>query len=162
MKQEIAMAAFQRVEDKRKEQLATTKEILEMKFEAALKDKDSGIDFGSTMEGKALAFVVAAELNPELKTIEDPNNPGRFIDNPEYVFAREVAKRDRIVTGPEGSFTYPGVDVDGILAQLTPQRPAPPDTLEQDGVTYTFTGNFDDDGYPIYNDGEVDLVVKNL
>ena len=161
MKQEIAMAAFQRVEDKRKEQLATTKEILEMQFEAALKDKDSDIDFGSTMEGKALAFVVRAELNPKLKFIEDPNNPGNYIDNPEYVFAKEVAKRDRIVTGPEGSFTYPGADVDGILAQLTPQRPVPPNTLEQDGVTWTFTGNFDANGYPIYNDGEVDRAVEN-
>ena len=139
MQQQVAMLAFKQVEAKRKEQAEMSKEILEMQFDAALDGQ--GVDFGSSTLGKALAFIIQAEKNPELK------------NSPEYKVAVAVAGQDKnqIIQTETGaiSVTVPGIKVDEIFAKknITP----PPSTVVDAGVTYTFTGRYKNDK-PIYAD----------
>ena len=139
MQQQLAMLAFKQVEAKRKEQAEMSKEILEMQFDAALDGQ--GVDFGSSTLGKALAFIIQAEKNPELK------------NSPEYKVAVAVAGQDKnqIIQTETGaiSVTVPGIKVDEIFAKknITP----PPSTVVDAGVTYTFTGRYKNDK-PIYAD----------
>ena len=129
--------AYKQVEARRKEQAEKSKDILEMQFKAALDGQSA--DFGSSTLGKALAFIVQAEKNPELK------------DTPEYKVAVALAGQDKnqIIQTETGaiSVTLPGIKVDEIFAEknITP----PPSTIIDDGKTYTFTGKYQGD-QPIY------------
>ena len=138
IKQEMSMLAYQQVEAKRQEQLATSKELIEMQFEAALEGQ--GSDFGSSTLGKALSFIVQAEKNPLLKS------------QPEYAVAVAIAKQEKtsVIQTETGAqtVTIPGIDVDSIFEKkgvVVPQQ-----TIEQGGKTYTYTGRKDGKGGPIY------------
>ena len=147
IQQELAMLAYEQVEARRKEQAEKSKDILEMQFKAALDGQSA--DFGSSTLGKALAFIVQAEKNPELK------------DTPEYKVAVALAGQDKnqIIQTETGaiSVTLPGIKVDEIFAEknITP----PPSTVIDDGKTYTFTGRYQGD-QPIYvgPDGEEGVI----
>ena len=131
IKQKMAMLAYQQVEAKRKEQAATSNEVLKMQFKAALEGKE-GVDFGGSERGKALAFIAAAERNPSLKTIPDPENPGQMIPNPDYTIAVLIAKQERVVNTDTGSIRIPGIDIEAVFPSVN--------TLEPriiDGVEYT-------------------------
>ena len=95
-----------------------------------------GADFGSSTLGKALAYIVAAENNPELKK------------SPEYKIAVAIARQDKtsVIQTETGAqtVTIPGIDVDSIF-----QKTAPEGTIVEDGITYTFTGKYKDNK-PIY------------
>ena len=138
IRQEMSMLAYQQVEAKRQEQLATSKELIEMQFEAALEGQ--GSDFGSSTLGKALSFIVQAEKNPLLKS------------QPEYAVAVAIAKQEKtsVIQTETGAqtVTIPGIDVDSIFEKkgvVVPQQ-----TIEQGGKTYTYTGRKDGKGGPIY------------
>jgi hypothetical protein len=139
IRQELAMLAYTQVEAKRKEQAEMSKEILEMQFEAALEGQDA--DFGSSTLGKALAYIIQAEKNPDLK------------NTPEYKVAVAVAGQDKnqIIQTETGaiSVNVPGIKVDEIFAKKNITPPAP--TVIDGGVTYTFTGRYRGDK-PIYKD----------
>ena len=150
IRQEMSMLAYQQVEAKRQEQLATSKELIEMQFEAALEGQ--GSDFGSSTLGKALGFIAQAERNPSVKTIPDPNNPTKRIPNPDYLIAKAIAKQEKtsVIQTETGAqtITIPGIDVDSIFEKkgvVVPQQ-----TIEQGGKTYTYTGRKDGKGGPIY------------
>lgn len=117
IKQQMAMLAYQQVEAKRKEQVETSNEILKMKFKAAL-EGNQGVGFGNSERGKALAFIAAAERNPSIKTIPDPNNPGKMIPNPDYTIAVAIAKQERIVNTDEGAIRVPGIDIEGLFPNV--------------------------------------------
>ena len=138
IRQELSMLAYQQVEARRQEQLATSKELLEMQFKAALEGQ--GADFGSSTLGKALSFIVQAEKNPALKA------------SPEYAVAVAIAKQEKtsVIQTETGAqtITIPGIDVDSIFASKGVV--APPQTIEQGGKTYTYTGRKDAKGGPIY------------
>ena len=138
IRQELSMLAYQQVEARRQEQLATSKELLEMHFEAALEGQ--GADFGSSTLGKALSFIVQAEKNPALKA------------SPEYAVAVAIAKQEKtsVIQTETGAqtITIPGIDVDKIFAGKGVV--VPPQTIEQGGKTYTYTGRKDAQGGPIY------------
>tara|TARA_R100000805_G_C3607173_1_gene107615 strand:+ start:139 stop:927 length:789 start_codon:yes stop_codon:yes gene_type:complete len=137
MQQQLAMLAYEQVEARRKEQAEKSKDILEMQFKAALDGQ--GVDFGSSTLGKALAFIVQAQKNPDLK------------NTPEYKVAVALAGQDKnqIIQTETGaiSVTLPGLKIDEIFADknITP----PPSTVIEDGKTYTFTGKYQGD-QPIY------------
>ncbi len=139
IRQELALLAYQQVEEKRKEQAELSKDILEMQFEAALEGA-GGADFGSSTLGKALAYIVAAENNPELKK------------SPEYKVAVAIARQDKtsVIQTETGAqtVTIPGIDVDSIFQRKTPEG-----TIVEDGITYTFTGKYKDNK-PIYRNPE--------
>ncbi len=59
IRQELALLAYQQVEEKRKEHAELSKDILEMQFEAALEGA-GGADFGSSTLGKALAYIFSS------------------------------------------------------------------------------------------------------
>jgi hypothetical protein len=125
------MLAYQQVEAKRKEQAATSNEILKMQFKAAL-EGNQGVDFGGSERGKALAFIAAAERNPSIKTIPDPDNPGQMIPNPDYTIAVMIAKQERVINTDQGSIRIPGIDIEAAFPNVN--------TLEPkivDGVEYT-------------------------
>jgi len=131
IKQQMAMLAYQQVEAKRKEQAATSNEILKMQFKAAL-EGNQGVDFGGSERGKALAFIAAAERNPSIKTIPDPDNPGQMIPNPDYTIAVMIAKQERVINTDQGSIRIPGIDIEAAFPNVN--------TLEPkivDGVEYT-------------------------
>ena len=139
MQQQLAMLAYQQVEAKRKEQAEMSRDILEMQFDAALEGQ--GVDFGSSTLGKALAFIVQAQKNPDLK------------NTPEYAVAVAVAGQDKnqIIQTETGaiSVTVPGIKVDEIFAKKNITPPA--STVIDGGVTYTFTGRYEGEK-PIYKD----------
>ena len=127
----MTMLAYEQVQAKRKEQAETSNEVLKMQFKAALEGND-GVDFGGSERGKALAFIAAAERNPSLKTIPDPENPGQMIPNPDYTIAVLIAKQERVVTTDTGSIRIPGIDIEAVFPSVN--------TLEPkivDGVEYT-------------------------
>ena len=66
IRQDFSMLAYQQVEARRQEQLATSKELLEMQFEAAFEGQ--GADFGS--QPCKASFIVQAE-NPALKAFQN-------------------------------------------------------------------------------------------
>lgn len=122
IKQEISMLAYQQVEARRQEQLATSKEILEMQFKAALEGNE-GVDFGNSERGKALAFIAAAERDKSLKTIPDPDNPGKRIPNPDYVISVAIARQDRIINTDAGAIKVPGIDIDKLFPEVNTLMP---------------------------------------
>ena len=127
----MTMLAYEQVQAKRKEQAETSNEVLKMQFKAALEGND-GVDFGGSERGKALAFIAAAERNPSLKTIPDPENPGQMIPNPDYTIAVLIAKQERVINTDTGSIRIPGIDIEAVFPSVN--------TLEPkivDGVEYT-------------------------
>ena len=138
VKQELALLAYKQVETKRQEQLATSKEILEMQFKAAL-EGDGGLFGGNTVEANALNFILRAEQNPALK------------DTPEYKIAVAVASKPR--TSLQSTETgvieveTPGLDIEAILGTTV----APGEQVI-DGVTYTLVPGKTVDGKQVYRD----------
>jgi hypothetical protein len=131
IKQQMAMLAYQQVEAKRKEQVETSNEILKMQFKAAL-EGNQGVDFGGSERGKALSFIAAAERNPSIKTIPDPNNPGQMIPNPDYTIAVMIAKQERVINTDQGSIRIPGIDIENAFPKVNTLTPK-----IVDGVEYT-------------------------
>ncbi len=129
IKQQMTMLAYEQVQAKRKEQMATSNKILEMKFKAALEGND-GVDFGGSERGKALAFIASAERDPSLKTIPDPNNSGQMIPNPDYTIAVAIAKQERIVNTDEGAIRVPGIDIETIFPNVNTLQPRIVDGVE--------------------------------
>ena len=130
IRQEIALLAYKQVEAKRKEQLDTSNEVLKMQFKNALEGA-GGVDFGSSERGKALAFIAAAERKPSLKTIPDPDNPGKMIPNPDYTIAVLIARQERIINTERGSVRLPGIDIDAVFPTVNTLQ-----TRIVDGVEY--------------------------
>ena len=122
IKQQMAMFAYQQVEAKRKEQAATSNEILKMKFKAAL-EGNQGVGFGNSERGKALAFIAEVQKNPSLKTVPDPNNPGQMMVNPDYTIALLIAKQERIISTDQGSVRIPGIDIESVFPSVNPLQP---------------------------------------
>jgi|TARA_R100000030_G_scaffold61568_2_gene46568 hypothetical protein len=147
IRQEVSMLAYQQVEAKRQQQLATSKDILEKQFELALKGAE-GIFPDGTLEGAALNFILAAENNPAIK------------DSVEYKFAVEIASKPRrsLRTTEEGTIEVetPGLNIQGILG---PQTPPAPSELNISGTKWTFVRR-DANGDPIYTDGTKEQVIK--
>jgi hypothetical protein len=129
IKQKMAMFAYQQVDAKRKEQAETSNEVLKMQFKAALEGK-GGVDFGSSERGKALAFIAAAERNPSLKTIPNPENPGQMIPNPDYTIAVLIAKQERVINTDTGSIRIPGIDIEAIFPNVNTLQPRIVDGVE--------------------------------
>ena len=149
IKQEVAMLAYKQVQAKRQEQLAVASDVLERQFELAL-EGSAGPDFGSSERGKALSFIVQAQNNPDLKTVPDPENPGKMMPNPQYVVALLIAQSERIVQTETGQIRVPGIDVEGAFEN---KNVAGPKT--KDGVLYTpVPGETDKNGNQIYMDPE--------
>tara|TARA_A100000172_G_scaffold61622_1_gene40983 strand:+ start:125 stop:922 length:798 start_codon:yes stop_codon:yes gene_type:complete len=148
IRQETALLAYQQVEAKRAEQLATSKEILEMQFEAALEGQ-GGMFPGTTNEAAALNYILRAEEDPRLK------------DTPEYKIALAVAGKTRMVAQRTETGTImveqPGID---ILAILGPRADAPESEIQIGNTTWTFTGRRDGNNQPIYSDGTKEQVIK--
>ncbi len=148
IKQQMNMFAYQQVEAKRKEQAATSNEILKMKFKAALEGKGGMFSDGTT-QGAALNYILSAEANPKLK------------DTPEYKIAVAIVENTKTTfkTTSEGVIPVeiPGLNITEILG---PQDAAPPSTIDIGGTTWTFTGNRDAVGNPIYTDGKKEQVIK--
>ncbi len=148
IKQQMAMFAYQQVEAKRKEQAATSNEILKMKFKAALEGKGGMFSDGTT-QGAALNYILSAEANPKLK------------DTPEYKIAVAIVEQKKTTFRTTEAGTIP-VEVPGLNIEeiLGPQdRPVPP-TIDVGETTWTFTGNRDNNGDPIYTDGTTQKVIK--
>ena len=122
IKQQMTMLAYEQVQAKRKEQAETSNKVLEMQFKAALEGKE-GVDFGGSERGKALAFIAAAERNPSLKTIPDPNNPGQMIPNPDYTIAVLIAKQERVINTDTGSIRIPGIDIEAVFPTVNTLQP---------------------------------------
>jgi hypothetical protein len=144
LRQEMALLAYQQVEARRQEQLETTKEFLELQLETAL--ETGSADFGSSMEGKALAYIVRAESNPELK------------NTPEYAVAVAVVEQDKtqLVTTEQGTVpvTVPGLNIGEIF------KKPPAASIVIEGTTWTLTNEMDANGDPIYTDGTNKKVIK--
>lgn len=140
VKQELALLAYKQVETKRQEQLATSKEILEMQFEAAL-EGDGGLFGGNTVEAHALNFILRAEKNPELK------------NTPEYRIAVAVAEKSRtsLQSTEKGVIEVqtPGLDIQAILGEKVESAPS---VKVIDGVTYTLVPGKTVDGKQVYRD----------
>lgn len=147
LKQEMSLLAYQQVEAKRQEQMAQSKELLEMQFEAALKGAE-GIFPDGTLEGAALNFILAAENNPKIK------------DSTEYKFAVEIASKPRrsLRTTETGTIEVetPGLNIRGLLG---PQEPPAPSELNIAGTKWTFVRR-DANNDPIYTDGTKEQVIK--
>ena len=98
------------------------------------------------MEGKALAFVVRAQQNPELK------------NTAEYAAAVAVLEQDKtqLVTTEQGTvpINVPGLNISEIFAK------PPAASIEIGGTTWTFTNEMDAKGDPIYTDGTNKKVIK--
>jgi hypothetical protein len=148
IKQQMAMFAYQQVEAKRKEQAATSNEILKMKFKAAL-EGTGGMFSDGTTQGAALNYILSAEANPKLK------------DTPEYKIAVAIVEQKKTTFKTTETGTIP-VEVPGLnIAEiLGPQDEAPPPTIDIGGTTWTFTGNRDANDDPIYTDGKTEQVIK--
>ena len=148
IKQQMAMFAYQQVEAKRKEQAATSNEILKMKFKAALEGKGGMFSDGTT-QGAALNYILSAEANPKLK------------DTPEYKIAVAIVEQKKTTfrTTETGTIPVevPGLDIAEILG---PQVTPPPDTIDIAGTTWTFTQRRDNNGDPIYTDGTTEKIIK--
>jgi hypothetical protein len=148
IRQELSLLAYKQVEARRAEQAETSKEILEMQFEAALEGQ-GGMFKGTSVESAALNFILAAETNPELK------------DTPNYKIAVAVAGKSKMVPRQteEGTIMVeqPGID---ILAILGPRAVSPESEIQIGSTTWTFTGRRDGDNQPIYSDGTKEQVIK--
>tara|TARA_R100000654_G_scaffold61915_1_gene88871 strand:- start:3248 stop:4060 length:813 start_codon:yes stop_codon:yes gene_type:complete len=155
IRQEMAVLAYKQVEARRQEQLAQSKEILQMQFKAALEGQ-SGSDFGGSERGKALAFIARAEKNPSLKTVPDPDNPGKMKPNPDYTIALLIAKQERIVQTETGQIRIPGIDIEGAFDSA---GVAGPKVI--DGKTYTPVPGQTEKGTgkQIYEDSDGNKVV---
>lgn len=148
MKQQMAMIAYEQVQAKRKEQAEMSKDILEMKFKAALEGKE-GMFSDSNVQGAALNYIIAAQQNPELQDTTEYKIAVALVENPKTTFK----------TTTEGTIPVevPGLKIDEILGE---KKPTPPATLEIDGITWTFTRERDANDDPIYTDGENEKVIK--
>ena len=148
IKQQAAMLAYQQVQDKRKEQLETSKEILEMQFKAAL-EGGGGLFESTSVESSALYYILRAEANPDLK------------NTPEYKIAVAVASKPRTTLQQTETGTIqveiPGLDIAEILGE---RLVVPPSVIEIAGTKWEFTGRRDANGDPIYSDGKQDKVIK--
>tara|TARA_R100000655_G_scaffold12419_2_gene28757 strand:- start:3615 stop:4412 length:798 start_codon:yes stop_codon:yes gene_type:complete len=147
IKQEVAMLAYQQVQAKRQEQLATSKDILEKQFELAL-EGSAGLFPEGTLQGAALNFVLEAQKNPERLNSDD------------YKVAYDIATRPTkaIRQTEQGAIEVeiPGIDLDKILG---PQTPTPPSELNIAGTKWTYV-RLDGNGDPIYTDGTKEQVIK--
>jgi|TARA_R100000084_G_scaffold29021_2_gene10543 hypothetical protein len=148
IKQQAAMLAYQQVQDKRNQQLETSKEILEMQFEQAL-ESGGGMFEGTSVEAAALNYILRAEANPALK------------NTPEYKIAVAVASKPRTSLQQTETGTIqveiPGLDIEEILGE---KAITPPSEIEIGGTKWEFTGRRDANGDPIYSDGKQDKVIK--
>ena len=155
IRQEVSMLAYQQVEARRQEQLAASKDILEKQFELAL-ESGNDVDFGGSERGKALAFIARAEKNPSLKTVPDPDNPGKMKPNPDYTIALLIARQDRIVQTETGQIRLPGIDIEGAFDSANVVGPK-----VIDGKTYTpILGETEKGtGKQIYEDSDGNKVV---
>ena len=130
IRQEIALLAYKQVEAKRKEQLETSNEVLKMQFKNALVGA-GGVDFGSSERGRALAFIASAERKPSLKTVPDPENPGKLMTNPDYTISLLIARQERLVNTDQGTIRIPGIDIDAAFPQVQTLQP-----VTIDGIVY--------------------------
>jgi hypothetical protein len=160
MRQELTTLAYKQVQQRRDEQMALAQDLLEKKYDLALESGEE-VNFGSSTLGKALAYIVRAEKNPKLK------------ESPEYKIAVAIAQQDKtsIVQTEQGAsaVTVPGLDIEGILKKAPPSDEAkapgteetagvedestkepPLSVIQEDGVSYSFTGRYTADGKPIY------------
>lgn len=155
IRQEMAVLAYKQVEARRQEQLAQSKEILEMQFKAALEGQ-GGADFGASERGRALSFIVRAEKNPSIKTVPDPNDPSKRIPNPEYVVSLLLAKQERIVQTETGQIRIPGIDIESAFDSAGVTGPK-----VIDGKTYTPVPGQTEKGTgkQIYEDSDGNKVV---
>lgn len=147
IKQEVAMLAYQQVQAKRQEQLATSKEILERQFELAL-EGSAGLFPEGTLQGAALNFILEAQKDPERKNSD------------EYKVAYDIATKPTktIRQTEQGAIEVeiPGIDIDKILG---PRTPTPPKELNIAGTKWTYV-RLDGNGDPIYTDGTKEQVIK--
>tara|TARA_Y100001937_G_scaffold40031_1_gene56812 strand:+ start:833 stop:1633 length:801 start_codon:yes stop_codon:yes gene_type:complete len=147
IRQEVSMLAYQQVEARRQEQLATSKDILEKQFELAL-EGSAGLFPEGTLQGAALNFIIAAQKDPERKNSD------------EYKIAYDIATKPTktIRQTEQGAIEVeiPGIDIDKILG---PQTPVPPKELNIAGTKWTYV-RLDGNGDPIYTDGTKEQVIK--
>jgi hypothetical protein len=148
IKQKMAMFAYQQVDAKRKEQAETSNEILKMKFKAAL-DGTGGMFSDGTTQGAALNYILSAQVNPKLK------------DTPEYKIAVAIVEQKKTTFRTTETGTIP-VEVPGLNIEeiLGPQDAPVPSTIDIGEKTWTFTQRRDQNGDPIYTDGETEKVIK--
>tara|TARA_R100000005_G_C4979299_1_gene189536 strand:+ start:361 stop:1158 length:798 start_codon:yes stop_codon:yes gene_type:complete len=148
IKQQMTMLAYEQVQAKRKQQAETSNEVLKMQFKAALEGKGNMFSDGTT-QGAALNYILSAEANPALK------------DTPEYKIAVALVEQKKTTFRTTETGTIP-VEVPGLNIEeiLGPQDTPVPPTIDIGETTWTFTQRRDQNGDPIYTDGETEKVIK--